>query len=55
MNGGFIGWFLVIGVATLLADAPIWAALGFALVGGLAGNIDRRMIIEANKKIGLEP
>lgn len=55
MNGGFVAWLLVIGFATLLLGAPVWAAIGFGLVGGLVGNIDRRMIIEAQKRIGMEP
>ena len=55
MNGGFVAWLLVIGLATLLFGAPAWAAIGFGLVGGLVGNIDRRMIIEADKRVGLKP
>jgi len=55
MNGGFVAWLLVIGFATFLLGAPVWAAIGFGLVGGLVGNIDRRMIIEAQKRVGIEP
>jgi hypothetical protein len=54
MNGGFVAWLLVIGLATLLFGAPAWAAIGFGLVGGLVGNIDRRMITEAQRRTGIE-
>ena len=53
MNGGFIVWGLVTGIVTLASGAPIWAALGFALVAGLVGNIDRRMIRGSQKGQGL--
>ena len=54
MNGGFVAWLQMVGLATLLFGAPAWAAVGFGLVGGLVGNIDRRMIIEAHKRVGIE-
>lgn len=53
MNGGFIGWALSVGALTLVLGAPLWAAVGLALVGGLVGNIDRRMMRDSNKKQGL--
>lgn len=54
MNYGFVAWLLVTGLATLLFWAPAWVAIGFALVGGLVSNIDRRMIIEAQKRVGIK-
>lgn len=41
-------------VLSLLLGAPVLAAIGLGLVGGLVGNIDRRMIIEAQKRVGIE-
>lgn len=55
MNGSFVAWFLLIGLATLLFKAPAWATIGFGLVGGLVGNIDRRMIVEAQRRVGIKP
>lgn len=52
MNGGFLAWFVIGLLLTLIAGAPLWGALGFALVSGIAGNIDRRMIRNEQKQIG---
>jgi hypothetical protein len=53
MNGGFLGWSLIIFFLTLISGAPLWGAVGFALVSGVAGNIDRRMIRGGHMKQGL--
>ena len=54
MNSGFVWWLLIIGALTLILGAPLWGCVGLALIGGLVGNIDRRMIVEKNKRIGLD-
>lgn len=52
MNGGFLVWFVIGFLFTFIAGAPLWGALGFALVSGIAGNVDRRMIRNEQKQSG---
>lgn len=53
MNGSFLGWFAIGLLLTLIAGAPLWGAFGFALVSGIAGNVDQRMIRSEQKQSGL--
>ena len=53
MNGGFLAWFVIAFFVTLVSGAPVWGAVGFAVVFGIAGNIDRRIIRGSHVKQGL--
>ena len=48
-----MAWFVIAFFVTLVSGAPVWGAVGFAVVSGIAGNIDRRIIRGSHMKQGL--